>query len=69
MDNDLYIDFGGKFPCVCQKPRGPKGREYRLGAEVKVMIKKLECAEKFLGFEKEVSLLEADCILLGLHKS
>ena len=67
VDNDLYIDFGGKFPCICQRPRGPSGRAYRIGTEVKLKIKKLECSERFLGYEKDMSLLEADCILMGLN--
>ena len=38
------------------------------GTEVKLKIKSLELSQKFLGHEKDMSLLEADCILLGLHK-
>ncbi len=36
------------------------------GTEVKVLIKRLEMSEKFLGFDKEMTLLEAECVLLGL---
>ena len=68
VDDDLYLDFGGKFHCVCTRPRGPSGRAYQRGVEVRLRIKKLESSQKFLGYEKEMSLLEAECILLGLHK-
>ena len=69
MENDLYIDFGGKFHCVCTRPRGPKRHLYNRGAEVRLRIKELELSRKFLGYEKAISLLEADCVLLGLHNS
>ena len=68
VDDDLYVDFGGKFNCVCTRPRGPSGRDYQRGVEVKLRIKKLESSQKFLGYEKEMSLLEAECVLIGLHK-
>ena len=68
VDDDLYVDFGGKFHCVCTRPRGASGRAYQRGVEVKLRIKKLESSQKFLGYEKEMSLLEAECTLLGLNK-
>ena len=67
VDDDLYIDFGGKFPCVCQKPRRG-GHLYTRGAEVRLLVKTLEMSQTFLGYEKEMSLLEADCVLLGLAR-
>ena len=42
--------------------------QYIRGAEVKLKVKSLELSQRFLGYDKDLSLLEADCILLGLHK-
>jgi len=67
VDDDLYIDFGQKFNCVCQRPRD-LGYKYVRGAEVKILIKSLELSEKFLGYDKEMTLQEADCVLMGLKK-
>ena len=86
VDDDLYIDFGHKFGCVCKKPRykvwhynldfilrlrlfcrDDRGKYIR-GTEVKLKIKSLELSQKFLGHEKDMSLLESDCVLLGIHK-
>ena len=64
VDDDLYIDFGFKFPAICQKPFRSRVN-YARGDRVRVLIKKLEVQEKFLGFEKPMTLLEADCVLLG----
>jgi len=66
VDEDLYIDFGHKFGCVCPRPRGQE-MKYTRGTEVLLQVKSLEMSQKFLGYEKDLSLLEADCILLGLH--
>jgi len=68
VDDDLYIDFGHKFHCVCTRPRGPGSGMYTRGQEVKLRIKRLESSEKFLGFDSEMSLLEAECTLMGLNK-
>jgi len=67
VDEDLYIDFGHKFGCVCRLPREGRGKYFR-GAEVKLRVNSLELSKRFLGYEKDLSLLEADCTLLGLNK-
>ena len=57
-----------KFSCVCTRPRGPQAHMYKRGVEVNVRIKKLEATERFLGFEKDLSMLESECVLLGLKE-
>lgn len=69
VDEDLYIDIGTKFPCVCTLPRGRNSQQmYTRGTEVRVLVKKLEMSQKFLGFDQEMPLLESEGVLLGLYK-
>ncbi|XP_034945388.1 28S ribosomal protein S28, mitochondrial [Chelonus insularis] len=68
VGDDLYIDFGWKFYCVCPRPF-KNGKQYIKGATVKLRIKELELSTLFLGASKDLTILEADCTLIGLIDS
>ncbi|XP_064597601.1 small ribosomal subunit protein bS1m-like [Liolophura sinensis] len=68
VEDDLYVDFGGKFHCVCARPKH-RASEYTYGTRVKLKLKDLEMTSAFLGSDKHVTLLEADGSIIGIHRS
>jgi len=66
VDDDLYVDFGGKFHAVVQRPQTKQRDQYTIGAVVSIRLQAWEMAARFLGAARHISLLEADAQLVGL---
>ena len=65
MKHFLALELSSEEVCViCRDDYG----KYIRGTEVKLKIKSLELTKRFLGYDRDITLCEADCVLLGLHK-
>lgn len=67
-DDDLYVDYGMKFHAVLKKPR-EDARLFVRGATVRMRLIDYELSDRFIGSDRETSLLESDALLLGLEST
>merc|ERR1712168_1086606 len=66
VNDDIYVDYGGKFMLVGKRPeKNPDA--YNRGALVRVKVLQYEVSGHFLGEKHGVSMCESDGILFGLY--
>jgi small subunit ribosomal protein S28 len=68
VDDDLYVDYGGKFHAVVQRPQTKQRDQYTMGSVVSIRLQSWEMAARFLGASRHISLLESDAQLVGVLK-
>ena len=66
VDDDLYVDYGGKFHAIVQRPQNKQRDQYVVGTVVSLRLQSWEMAARFLGASRHISLLESDAQLVGL---
>lgn len=64
--SNLFVDYGGKFLCVCQTPRDVPNKNW-IGTHVDIKILTWELSAKFIGATKDVTLLESEGIITKVH--
>jgi len=65
VENNLFVDFGGKFYAVVDKPRIDK-HMYVRGSLVSLRLFELEMSTRFLGSNTDMTLNEADARIRNL---
>lgn len=64
-NDDLYVDFGGKFEIVCQRPEDGDLELYKKGKLLRIILYNFEMTGKFLGDTTSITVCEANGRLLG----
>ncbi|KAI3386583.1 hypothetical protein SNEBB_002490 [Seison nebaliae] len=67
-NEDVYVDYGGKFLAICKKKKDVDSHLYKRNVSVIIKLLEWEMADSFLGAAKHISLLESDAYLIGLVK-
>lgn len=65
-DSSLFVDYGGKFLCVCKVPRKSNKLKW-VGTHVEIKILMWELSAKFIGATKDITLLESEGIITKVY--